>query len=110
MFVELWILAAIFAPLFVAFIVAIVTLHWRQSSIPPRVKRVEDAVDELREESKRLERVAEQVRGLTDRVDRESKRDETEHKALAEGIQAVTNHLLDIKKMNGGAVSRGAKR
>lgn len=99
MTVELWILAAIFAPLFVAFIVAIVALLWQQAGIPARVKRLEEMMDELVAESKLVSGLTEQVRGLSERVDREAKRNATDQKHLSEGIQAVTNHLLDIKQM-----------
>lgn len=101
--IEIWVLAAIFAPLLVTFIVAIVSLLWRQSSIPARVKRLEETMDELREDSKRMASLETQVLGLSERVDREAQRDARDHEALAQGIQAVTNHLLDIKRMNGSA-------
>ncbi len=101
MTVELWILAAIFAPLFVTFIVAVVGLLWRQSGIPARVGRLEETMALLVEESKQMRGLTEQVRGLNERVEREARRNTGEHKALGEGIQAVTQHLLDIKRMNG---------
>ena len=95
-----WIQASIFASLFVAFIVAVVGLLWKQSGIPVRVERLEGMMDRLMAESKRVPALTEQVRGLSERVGREARRNTTEHKALAEGMQAVTGHLLDIKKMS----------
>lgn len=103
MFIETWILASVFAPLAVGFLVAVVALLWSLSGVKKRVELLEGHVDRYAEHAAVIAALKEKVTALDGRVERESLRDAEEHKALAGGIREVTGHLLDIKRMNGSA-------